>query len=237
MWHWRHDPAAILSSRSESERVPLWFGTALRLLLAVALAGCQGDDPVAARIAELQGTDRDARIAAADALRDLGEPASAAVPALNSVLGDLHPGVRQSAARALGHMGEAGRTAATPLEKLLNDPELSVRLAAAWSLQKLDPAGQKYIPVLTKAMRAGEGGTIVAVGNLGPAADWAVPTLTTLLQDRRPGVRRLAAEALGKIGPDDAARAALERAVKDSDDRVREAASAAVDARISDPDA
>ena len=229
MWLWRLDPAAKLSSRSERERGPLWFGIALRLLLlAVALAGCQSDDPVAARIAELQRTDRDARIVAADALREMGEPASAAVPALSAVLGDLHPGVRQSAARALGHMGEAGRAAVTPLEKLLNDPELSVRLAAAWSLQRLDPAGQKYVPVLVKAMRDGEGGTIVAVGNLGPAADWSLPTLTALLQDRRPGVRRLAAEALGKIGPDEAARAALQRATKDPDDRVREAASAAL---------
>ncbi|MBL8850459.1 MAG: HEAT repeat domain-containing protein [Planctomycetaceae bacterium] len=199
-------------------------------MLTVVFAGCQGEDPVAARIAELQGTDRESRIAAADALRELGEPAATAVPALTSVLGDLHPGVRQSAARALGHMGDAGQSAVPPIEDLLDDPELSVRMAAAWSLRELDPAGEKYVPVLIKAMREGEGGTIVAVGNLGPDGDWAVPTLTTLLQDRRPGVRRLAAEALGKIGPDAAARTALERAARDSDDRVREAATAALHA-------
>jgi HEAT repeat protein len=84
------------------------------------------------------------------------------------------------------------------------------------------------VPVLTATMQAGEGGTIVAVGGLGPQAEWAAPTLTKLLQDKRPGVRRLAAEALGKIGPQGDATAALEQATRDADDQVRAAAEAAL---------
>ncbi len=82
----------------------------------------------------------------------------------------------------------------------------------------------------------GEGGTIVAVGEMGPAADWAVPTLTKLLQDRRAGIRRLAAEALGRIAAGNPeVQAALRRSLSDADDRVREAAQQAL--HSADPNA
>jgi HEAT repeat protein len=197
-------------------------------LLAV-VAGCGAGDPVAERIAQLADPNYDVRIAAADALRDIGAPAAAAVPDLQKALADRHPTLRQASARALGQIGDKSASVISALRQSLQDPELSVQLAAAWSLHKLDPEGKHHIPVFKRTIESGEGGTIVAVGNLGPSADWAVPTLTKLLGDHRPGVRRLAAEALAKIGPDAAARAALEqRAKRDPDDRVREAASAAL---------
>ena len=168
------------------------------------------------------------RIAAADELGEMGAEASAAVPALAEALADVHPGVRQAAARALGRVGEGARSSVTSLEGALDDKELIVQLAAAWALVKLDPAGKKYVPVLTATMEVGEGGTIVAVGNLGSKGEWAVPTLTGLLTHQRAGVRRLAAEALGKIGPSSDAVTALERATRDADDQVRAAAAAAL---------
>ena len=71
---------------------------------------------------------------------------------------------------------------------------------------------------------------IVGVTKEGPRAAWAVPTLTRLLADRRPGIRRLAAEGLGKIGSaSESALPALERAARDRDDRVREAATQAIE--------
>jgi HEAT repeat protein len=200
---------------------------ALAVLIPAAI-GCSKPDPVAELTAQLQSTDADQRIAAADALRELGPSAGSAVPALARCLTDLHPGLRQAAARALGEMRNDAEPAQRALQAVLNDPEMSVRMTAAWSLHRLDPDGDRHIPVLTSAMRAGEGGTIVAVGRLGPQARWALPTLTGLLRDERPGVRRLAADAIGKIGPDAAARAALQQATQDPDDRVRAAASAAL---------
>lgn len=201
----------------------------LVLLLLAASTGCSDGDPVAERIAQLADPDYNVRIAAADALRDIGAPAAAAVPALQKALADRHPTLRQASARALGQIGDKSAPVVGALRESLQDPELSVQLAAAWSLHKVDPEGKHYIPVLKRTMESGEGGTIVAVGNLGPGNDWAVPTLTKLLNDHRPGVRRLAAEALAKIGPDAAAKAALEqRAQRDPDDRVREAATAAL---------
>jgi HEAT repeat protein len=152
-----------------------------------------------------------------------------AVPELRKTLADRHPTLRQASARALGEIGDKSASVISALRESLQDSELSVQLAAAWSLHQLDPEGKHYIPILKSTMQSGEGGTIVAVGNLGPKADWAVPTLTALLNDRRPGVRRLAAEALAKIGPDAAAKTALQQhATRDPDDRVREAAAAAL---------
>ncbi len=79
-------------------------------------------------------------------------------------------------------------------------------------------------------MKMGEGGTIVAVGQYGENAVWAVPTLVSLLEDRRAGIRRIAADALRQIGPAaGAAEEALRRAAKhDVDDRVRDAAKEAL---------
>jgi HEAT repeat protein len=205
------------------------FARILVLVMLSVAPGCGSGDPVAERIAQLGDSNYDVRIAAADALRDMGAQAAAAVPELQKSLVDRHPTLRQASARALGQIGDKSASVISALRQSLQDSELSVQLAAAWALHTLDAEGKHYIPVLKRTMESGEGGTIVAVGNLGPGADWAVPTLTKLLGDHRPGVRRLAAEALAKIGPDSAARAALEqRAARDPDDRVREAASAAL---------
>ena len=73
------------------------MASAIGLVLIVAVAGCDAGDPIAAHIAQLQGRDADARIAAADALRDIGAAGGAAVPDLVTCLKELHPGVRQSA--------------------------------------------------------------------------------------------------------------------------------------------
>ena len=123
------------------------------------------------------------------------------MPALEKVLGDADRDVRRVACHALGEIGPEAKPTTPKLSELLQDQELSVRLAAAFALQNIDPAGRAYVPVLVQAMRQREGGVIVAVGKMGAEAAWAVPTLAWLLRDPRPGTRRLAAEALGKIGP------------------------------------
>ena len=87
-----------------------------------------------------------------------------------------------------------------------------------------------YVEVLRDAMRLGDGGVIVAVGRLGERAEWAVPTLVLLLADKRPGIRRISAEALQQIGiASEEAEAGLRRAAEhDADDRVRHAAQTAL---------
>lgn len=208
------------------------YSSHLALLVLLLPAGCGGGADVDALIAQLGDADSNVRITAAAALGKLGADADAAVPPLQETLRDPHPEVRQASARALGDIGEAAQGTTPALETALSDEDLRVQLAAAWALVKLDPAGRKYVPVLTATMKLGEGGTIVAVGNLGPSADWAIPTLAELLSDPRPNTRRLAAEALGRIGPTGEAVAALQQATQDADDRVRAAASAALSQQL-----
>jgi HEAT repeat protein len=228
------DRAATVRERRDFEKPPLPHGRGstlwrrLSVLVTLLAPGCGGGADVDALIAQLGDADSNVRITAAAALGKLGADAEAAVAPLQEALRDPHPEVRQASARSLGEIGAAAPDAVAALESALNDEDLRVQLAAAWALVKLDSAGRKYVPVLTATMKLGEGGTIVAVGNLGSSADWAVPTLVELLSDQRPNTRRLAAEALGRIGPTGDAVKALQQATQDADDRVRAAASAAL---------
>lgn len=207
----------------------------MRALAAIGFclltAGC-GKAPVAELAGQLTDSRAAVRRTAARALDQRGTDARSAVPALTTAIGDQDRDVRRLACHALGRIGLDARPAIPQLTAALRDEDLSVRLVAAFALQKIDPAGRAYVSVLTQAMQMGEGGVIVAVGDMGSEAGWAVPSLVQLLlRDRRPGTRRLAAEALGKMGP--AARDAepsLRQALHDRDDRVREAATKALQA-------
>jgi HEAT repeat protein len=99
-----------------------------------------------------------------------------------------------------------------------------VRLAAARAIRQIDPHATSYQSVLIDALRAGDGTVFLEVGRMGAEAKWAETVLTSLLSDRRPHVRALAAQALGGIGS--AAReteAALRRCLRDPDPAVRKA--------------
>lgn len=202
-------------------------GAILLTLCLAAAAGC-GADEVSLLTEQLSSADADARAAAVRSLGELGTRAASAAPQVVTATRDSDADVRQGSCRALGDIGIADPAVLAALQESLEDAESSVQLAAAFALVKLDPEGRAYVPVLERTMRSGEGGTIVAVGQMGSSASWAVPTLIDLLKDRRPGIRRLAAEALGRIGPTPDAVTALERAAQDADDRVRAAASEAL---------
>ena len=192
--------------------------------------GCRGERPNDLT-EQLKSSDATARRSAARALGALGTDAAFATPALEAALADEDSEVRRLATFALGQIGPAAQSTLPALAKLLKDQQLSVRLSAAFAAQKIEPANEIYVPVLVQAMQMGEGGVIVSVGRMGPEAAWAVPTLIALLKDGRPGIRRLSAETLGRIGPGArAAEAALQTAARDPDDRVREAAQQAREA-------
>ena len=147
--------------------------------------------------------------------------------ALQNATSDSDREVRRLSCFALGEIGTANRRV---LSAALDDAEMSVRLSAAYALLKLDDADPEAAETLSVAMRAGDGGVIVSVTSAGARAAWAIPTLTTLLTDRRAGIRRLAAEGLGKIGgASQSALPTLKRATQDRDDRVRAAAAEAIE--------
>lgn len=202
-------------------------GSQVRRRHVVALlliAGCSAD-PLTTLRGDLKSSDAEVRQRALGELGAMGEAAGPAVGDVVPLIRDSAPAVRQAACRALGDIGKPAASKVPELETALVDETWSVRLAAAFAILKLDPTNAAPRPILNEAMTKGEGGTIVAVGQLGADAAWAVPTLVALLKDPRPGTRRLAADALGNIGEAAIeAVTALERAAHDTDDRVRAAA-------------
>lgn len=200
----------------------------LVILLSLGFIGC-GAGEVDQLLTDLQSQDATVRRAAARRLGELESSEPDVVAALHSSLSDPDRDVRRLVCAALGKSDAAD---VESLARALNDEEASVRLAAAYAVQKHRSDHAGAMKVLSAAMRAGDGGVIVQVTSGGAEAAWAVPTLTKLLSDKRPGIRRLAAEGLGAIGAaSKESLGELRRAAKDVDDRVRDAAADAI-ARI-----
>ncbi|MCH7686005.1 MAG: HEAT repeat domain-containing protein [Planctomycetes bacterium] len=195
------------------------------LVICISAIGCS-PDRTPQLILQLKDEDVEVRRAAAKALGELGrENPQSVVSPLSEAVTDKDREVRRLACFALGEMGPVADSAIPALIHALKDRELSVRLSAAFAIYKINPENKAYVPELLNTMRQGEGGTIVSVGKMGSNAGWAVPTLINLLKDSRPGIRRLAAEALGRIrSVTDRTESALKKALNDPDDRVGEAA-------------
>lgn len=124
-------------------------------------------------IAALESGDAAGRMAAADALGDLGPKAAPAVTALTKALKAEDTALRWHAARSLGEVGVAAAPAADALVAVLSDADARVRANAARSL-----------------------------GQLGAGASRAVPALVKATTDSEPLVRRAAVHALLELKPD-----------------------------------
>lgn len=123
-------------------------------------------------IGKLKSKDNEIRRAAARELGDLGTEAKEAVPELTKVLRDKDAFVRRFAADALGKIGPEAKSAVPALASLTNDERNEVAEAA-----------------------------VDALGKIGGAA---VSALTSTLKDpnKASSVRRKAAVALAKVGPE-----------------------------------
>jgi HEAT repeat protein len=199
---------------------------AASLLFALSLLGC-GPSEIDRLLGELKSSDTATRRRAVQALSDPQRRDVRIAGALTGALADPDVEVRRWGCRGLG---EQGVTAAQgKLEDQLSDPQESVRRAAAFALQRLVPDSTAYRKELIAAMKSGDGGVVVALASMQPPPMWATDTLVGLLGDRRPGLRRLAVEALGQLGANTReAIAALQRLNQDPDDRVRDAVTVAL---------
>ena len=164
-----------------------------------------------ARVANFLPTPR-AEFCYLDAGNALFAIGAAVEPGLIKALKSGSPGTRSAAARALGSLkfsGEADIKDAIPgLIQTLGDENAMVRVCSA-----------------------------LALGNAGPEAAPAVPSLIVLLKDpdagSKPGdkvfIRAAAARALGKIGPKaGSASSSLTNLLQDKDDYLRAAAAIAI---------
>lgn len=141
---------------------------------------------------------------------------------------DKKPFVRKAAAYALGKLGRAEGTAA--LIAALKDKDIEVRGAAAVALGEY--ADASAIAPLTAALEDKaefvRAQSARALGANGRAAAATVPALIKLLDsDKDQNVRRHTATALGQIG-ERSALPALERAARDHDPYLSQAASEAI---------
>ena len=194
----------------------------------ILLIGC-ARDPVDELISRLSTSDVPGRRAAARTLRDRSHTDDRVIAAFTKSAKDSDMEVRCLSVEAIGKQGQADKSKILRLTPSLTDPEKRVRLEAALAIAKIDPHDGSPRPVLTGAMREGDGRTLLAIGTMGADAAWAVPTLVGLLSHESPQVRALAARTLGRIGP--AARAAqpdLEAARRDPNAAVQSAAKEAL---------
>jgi HEAT repeat protein len=158
---------------------------------------------------------------AADALRELGPVAQAAVPTLIEALGKSWPTVRKRVALALGYIGD-GEEVISALQRVLEQDEVAdVRHAAAEALIRLG-AGVSVLRCKydERRQQAADG-----LANLRQAARTAVPELLSMLLARDPvtslKTRRSLARAIWLIGPDASTIPDLLKALRDPDELVR----------------
>ncbi|MGO8751587.1 MAG: HEAT repeat domain-containing protein [Thermoguttaceae bacterium] len=201
------------------------------------------------------GEDEYVRGTAAWALGRIGPAAKPALPLLIRVLTSKHVSVRRNAALALGNFGPEAQSATDPLVKMLEDEDSVVRVNAAAALWKI-ARHEKALPALVATLESRETGSFeaaVALGQLGPDAAPAIPSLAATfhlpdddlcraairslasicaksaapllaaLDDPEPRVRSSAARALGLLGTRDAD-ARLLKAASDPDAQVRQTA-------------
>ena len=122
------------------------------------------------------------------------------IEVLREALGERDPSIREAAAKALGEIGLKASEVVVDLCESLRDENASVRKAAAEALAKIGLASLDcLITALNHRYWYVRELAAWALGELGPAAKKAVPSLIARFNDKDLGVRKTAVEAVGKI--------------------------------------
>mmetsp|Transcript_148270 Transcript_148270/g.385403 ORF Transcript_148270/g.385403 Transcript_148270/m.385403 type:complete len:884 (-) Transcript_148270:73-2724(-) len=202
--------------------------TALRRRTAAAALGHVADFTALSRASVISGCE-DARG------QEKSNPVAAAVPALTACLRDSHEGVRRAAAQALEQIGSSAASAVPALAASLSDTSEDVRCAAAKALEKMGAdVAAPAVPALAETClkdsnTSVQKAALAALGQLGTAAEPAVPALIECLKNANHKVRCAAAASLESLGPCGAASVpALLAVLEDSDVGVRTKATTAL---------
>lgn len=180
---------------------------ALELLAA---AGSNAKPAVDALAASLGDADPAVRGDAALALAAVGGDAAEAVPALATLIDGAaaEDPTKYAAVYALGRIGPAAKTVAAKLRSFVSGDDPMLATVAAWALLKIEPDNKEQIPtavpLLRKALRSENDNVrlqaVLALGELGTAAQSAVPMLELMSEDDPlPSLRKAAAAAAATI--------------------------------------
>lgn len=165
------------------------------------------------------------RVKVAEALWKIDKtPTATLLPILLEAMKDKSETVRAAAPPVIALFGAKASTALPALVDALKDKSFEVKLAAITALGDLGPVAKSKADDLLDLVKDKEFFLLepfvgAALANLG---DGAIPTLTKALPNASPERRRLAAYALGSMGPKAAAATpALAKALKHDDAALR----------------
>jgi HEAT repeat protein len=177
------------------------------------------------------------RAAVANVLGQIGPEAKQAVPALTEALADSDAAGRREILFALGRIGAEDASAVAAIIQAMEDEEENVRYSAVYALGKIGAPAAAGTEALKKNLvsedaffRMCSAWALAMVNPQGEdIAKLTVPLLVEALKHERAFARIEAADALGRLGKNALSAApALQAALKDPDDGVREAAATAL---------
>jgi HEAT repeat protein/lysophospholipase L1-like esterase len=194
--------SGLIAETSTTSLERAWVAPSLVLAPSRERGGGHDPGPL---LEALKDPSEERRAAAARGLATLGEAAAPAVSALATALEDSSHLVRAAAAWALGDVGPAAASAVPALVPLLRDRDPFVRAGAAFGLGGIGAAAKPSIPGLIAGLsdldervrwRAAD--ALAKIGLEPDSTDLLVP----LVRDAAGPGRGLAAEALGRLGPE-----------------------------------
>jgi HEAT repeat protein len=197
----RNGAVAILSmlGPAAGEALPALRSLANHTLDASVKSAAQGAITSISSVDDLKAREPSVRAAAAMALGRLGWPATAAVPALATLLKDPEIQVRLAAVKALEALGAVSKSAVPALAAALaGEPESAIRVAIVQAAEAVEPGAPPVVDAHLLALRdpspevRNAGATFQAV----PADDSVVSALEAALGDPDEGVRLNVANSL-----------------------------------------
>jgi HEAT repeat protein/flagellar basal body rod protein FlgG/flagellar basal body rod protein FlgC len=186
------------AGRAEGSRDSIWPSFAL------AITGRRPASFVLSLGTILLTDERATRLAACEALRNLGPLALPAVPVLTELLAGRDKAVVAAAMDALGAIGPAAGSAVPRLSIALGDRDPFICRRAATALGRIGEGAAAAAPALVSRL-SDESEPVVAacveaLGKIGPQAAEARPKLQKLQRHRSAAVRSAVAVSLSRIG-------------------------------------
>ncbi|HEV3262006.1 MAG TPA: HEAT repeat domain-containing protein [Gemmataceae bacterium] len=153
----------------------------------------------------LKDSDRDVRLAAAEAICTIEDLSVSDVPLLVQILKHQDQQARTFAARGLARLGRGAKAALPDLMAAYAGADQSLRRAVIETVAQLGVDAKPAVPTFAEALQDSDASVrkqaILALAKLGPDAKEAARPLGQVLSDSDKDVRQSAVVALRKIGP------------------------------------